>query len=615
MTRPFARRDGWAAIAALVAAGAMLSGCADKPLPTGGFATGPRFSIVAELHQQQVATAQSIHVFAGYAVTGGSPVILADQSVSVSTGTQPVTLSVDISACLSDATRVGPSGSCPLVVGVIAKDAAGAPIDSMLAGPFSVAPGASAAPLAVALNLVDLAMVASGDTIRVQAPAGATTAGNAAFLSSDTSIAVVSSTGVVSARSVGIVTITTTLGPATAATRLQVTPSPSRSIATGDFLTCALDVTGAAWCWGLGTSGQLGNGGSASSSSPVKVSGGLTFTQISAGGAMACGLTNKQSVYCWGSDFNGALGNGTSGSAANSSVPVQVSSTQKFQAVVTGGGGFFACGLNVAGAAYCWGSNIGGALGTGDTVTANITVPTAVVGGATFRSISAGLTHACALTTAGTGYCWGRAASGWSIAGNGSIASLPSPMAVGGGLTFSTLSAGALYSCGLTTGGAAYCWGLDRFGTSGIGLSSLAGGLSGPGAATVVPTAVQGGLVFQWLYADASNFTFQKATCGLIAPGAAYCWGSNMNGAIGTTVAMATCAGTSTITFPCTGAPVAVATTATFAVLVSGSGQTCGITKTHTLLCWGDNTDGQVGDGTTTNRLTPSAPISAFKVP
>ena len=73
-------------------------------------------------------------------------------------------------------------------------------------------------------------------------------------------------------------------------------PLAIRSISAGDQSTCALDVTGAAWCWGAGSSGQLGNGSFTSSTSPVKVSGGLTFTQVSTGGSVAAGFCSSGSA-------------------------------------------------------------------------------------------------------------------------------------------------------------------------------------------------------------------------------------------------------------------------------------------------------------------------------
>src|SRR5438552_8343828 len=112
-------------------------------------------------------------------------------------------------------------------------------------------------------------------------------------------------------------------------------------------------------------------------------------------------------------------------------------------------GGYFACGVTTAGAAYCWGFNGDGELGTGTTTTSP--TPVAVTGGLTFATVSAGQSSACGVTTAGAAYCWGHNGNG--ELGNGTTTNSPTPVAVTGGLTFATVSAGDYYACGVTTAG------------------------------------------------------------------------------------------------------------------------------------------------------------------
>jgi alpha-tubulin suppressor-like RCC1 family protein len=83
------------------------------------------------------------------------------------------------------------------------------------------------------------------------------------------------------------------------------------SVATGQSHTCALKVTYSMWCWGVGTSGQLGQGAATSSTSPVQVSGTqVTWRLITAGTVHTCAVRTDSTVWCWGSNAAGQTGLG-----------------------------------------------------------------------------------------------------------------------------------------------------------------------------------------------------------------------------------------------------------------------------------------------------------------
>lgn len=128
----------------------------------------------------------------------------------------------------------------------------------------------------------------------------------------------------------------------------------------GAFLTCALSNTGQAYCWGFNDSGQLGDGTDTSRRTPVAVQqGGNAYVQVSAGGFYACGLTAAGQAYCWGHGTSGQMGDN---SVTNRSTPVAVQ--QEGSAYVEIGTGFrHACGRTAAGRLYCWGDNTVGQLG------------------------------------------------------------------------------------------------------------------------------------------------------------------------------------------------------------------------------------------------------------
>lgn len=276
---------------------------------------------------------------------------------------------------------------------------------------------------------------------------------------------------------------------------------------------CGLSTSGAAYCWGENSQGQLGDGTTIRRLTPTAVAGGLTFTSLAMGNAHVCGVATNGTAYCWGTSPNGAFGDGSVGMHPT---PLPAAPGMTFQSITAGVD--YTCGLTPAGAAYCWGVGVSGQLGDGNSSIS--TTPVAVSGGLTFRSLAAGGLTACGLTTAGKAYCWGNNFYGTVGDGtnglNGGSTRRPAPVAVAGGLTFKSLSAGYQTMCGVTDAGAGYCWGYN-FGAIGDGTPDHRSS----------PTAVAGGLTYQSI----SSGTGQG--CGVTTTNAAYCWGDNSNGSIG----------------------------------------------------------------------------------
>ncbi len=245
---------------------------------------------------------------------------------------------------------------------------------------------------------------------------------------------------------------------------------------------CGLTTSGAVYCWGNNGYGQVGDGTTGGSeyyngwsirSVPVAVVGGLSFAALTAGTFHTCGLTGNGAAYCWGDNEYGQLGDGST--TSYSSVPVAVSGGLTFSALSATY--HHTCGVTASGAAYCWGYNGAGQFGDGSSTSSS--VPVAVSGGLTFSVVTAGALHTCGLTTGGGAYCWGWSALGrlGTGADTGPDQCLPQynggcsrkPLAVAGGLTFARLSAGGNHSCGVTVGGIAYCWGENNVGQLGTG--------------------------------------------------------------------------------------------------------------------------------------------------
>jgi alpha-tubulin suppressor-like RCC1 family protein len=198
-----------------------------------------------------------------------------------------------------------------------------------------------------------------------------------------------------------------------------------------------------------------------------------------------------------------------------------------------------------------------------------------------FRQMSAGGYHTCGVTADNGAYCWGE---NFGQLGDGTTTRRQTPVAVTGGLRFVQVSAGLTHTCGLTTDNRAYCWGNEQSGRLGDGST-----VPGP-TAVPLPVAVVGGRSFRRIDAGYAH------TCGVTVGYVAFCWGDNHGGQLGD----------STTTERVV--PVRVrAGTLRFLRVTAGEFHTCGVTRENRAYCWGDNTSGQLGDGTTTRHTTPVA--------
>jgi alpha-tubulin suppressor-like RCC1 family protein len=350
------------------------------------------------------------------------------------------------------------------------------------------------------------------------------------------------------------------------------------AIAAGYSHTCGLASTGAAYCWGA-NGGALGDGSYMNSSIPVAVSGDLSFSALAAGGGFTCGLRSSGTAYCWGNNTSGQLGNYPPKDNAGIPTPVLVSGGLSFSALAAGAA--HTCGLTSAGAAYCWGLDLFGELGSSPLTFNFSSTPQAVSGGWSFVALTAGVYHTCGLTSLGAAYCWGDNET--SQLGNGStgFSTDTTPVAVSGGLTFSALAAGSWHTCGLARSGAAYCWGSNFAGQLGTGSTTDSS----------IPVLVSGAIPFSAIATGDSH------TCGLTSSGGAYCWGDNALGQLGA----------GSITSSST--PVAVSGSLIFSTLTAGGRHTCGLTSAAAIYCWGENAQGQIGNGATANSSVPVAVV------
>ena len=304
-----------------------------------------------------------------------------------------------------------------------------------------------------------------------------------------------------------------------------------------------------------------------------------TVTSVSASGIHTCARTSTGGVECWGYNFSGQLGNGTT---IDSSVPVAVSGLSSGVSTISAGG-VHTCALTTGGGVECWGNNADGELGNGTTIDSS--VPVAVSGlSSGVSAISAGGVDTCALTRGGGVECWGDNANG--ELGNGTTTDSSVPVAVSGlSSGVSAISAGGVHTCALTRGGGVECWGYNADGELGNGTTTDSS----------VPVAVSG-LSSGVSTISAGDYGDDEDTSALTSIGGLECWGYNGAGQLGN--------GTTTSS----SVPEAVSGLSSGVSAISaGAYTTSAITSGRGAECWGGNSNGELGNGTTTSSSVPVA--------
>ncbi len=351
---------------------------------------------------------------------------------------------------------------------------------------------------------------------------------------------------------------------------------PALHVSASDSASCAINLDSTASCWGIEP--KVGDGSTAKQRNvPIPTSGGVHFTSLQGSQTHFCGVATDQAIYCWGRySFPTAT-------TVDVNVPTRLAGIALWSQVAPGA--THNCARDVNNAAQCWGANSSGQLGDGTTT--DRFQPAPVLGNFQFTSIVSGAAHSCGLTADGSAYCWGFNAGGQL--GDGTRTNASTPTAVKSGtsekLLFKSLGAGGAYTCGLTTTGRLYCWGVL------------------PG--TVAPQSTP------QPYAAAPDFASLAAgrahACALTSDGTAYCWGANDAGQLGDS------------TIVDHSAPAPVAGTLKFTELAAGFRHTCARTigpdadTDRTVACWGSNDVGELGVNTIKGRLVPRRLVLGIK--
>jgi alpha-tubulin suppressor-like RCC1 family protein len=378
-------------------------------------------------------------------------------------------------------------------------------------------------------------------------------------------------------------------------------PADAVSVAVADLATCAALADGSVYCWGENAYGELGdlNTTLGMQNQPVLATSTMKFTALAASQHAFCGRrddgTGASEIDCWGQSVIGGFGDGFWAE--------QTVTTKQLAKVATGASDLslgwssdidgnnideydleLGCGV-FAGDVKCWGDDSYGQLGNGGATLAATPTP---VGGPAFATIAIGNEHACGVDMASKLYCWGSTTSGQAtgVAAAGTKQKCDGiidcdvgvPKQITATMTVDQVVAGYDFTCQLL-GSVVSCWGDDsvqQLGTSNAGpRPKMVTNPGGMAWTRLIPTGGQ-------------------LTCGTVgAAGQGYCWGSN----------------------PFTGGnsgPVAVNdVTGALQVLLGGLNTVSVVDASHELECQGDNTQGEFGDGTTTN-ATMLQPLGRF---
>jgi alpha-tubulin suppressor-like RCC1 family protein len=395
------------------------------------------------------------------------------------------------------------------------------------------------------------------------------------------------------------------------------------AVSAGATHTCAITTSGEAKCWGNNTSGTLGDGSLTQRLTPVTVSGLATgVTGISAGQDFTCAVQSG-AAKCWGTNYLGQLGNGTT---TTSYTAVNVAGFSSGVSAIAAGANH-ACAIKDT-ALHCWGQNTYGQLGVGTTMNSSTPVPISLLA-SSIESIDLSYFSSCAVK-AGSLFCWGG--NGFGQLGDGSMVDRLSPVNVAGltsGVT--AFEIGLRHGCAVQ-GGALKCWGYNDVGqigdgtnnarTNAVGTLDLTSNVTAVASGEFTSCAVQNGLLK--CFGDNSKGQFgegghtgaylkQPTASALsgqvtliakgfdasnhcaVQSGVTKCWGQNSFGQLGD----------GTTTMRTTPTPAQNLTSSVSALAVS-SMHSCAIDN-GAAKCWGFNYYGQIGDGTTTSRYAPTA--------
>ncbi len=295
-------------------------------------------------------------------------------------------------------------------------------------------------------------------------------------------------------------------------------------------------------------------------------------------------------AWCWGNNSKGQLGDGTRHSHAEA---YPVSSSLDAEVIEISSGGHHTCARGADGSLSCWGDNARGQLGLGINQK-RAKEPMAVSQlGRDVASIAAGAEHTCALTTAGQTWCWGDNAEGQLGIGNASNLERSPVLVAALGTDVARIATGesAAHTCAVNNVGRLSCWGANSDGQLGDDTRTNH-------SVPVQVASTAGGAPFGEV-TDACTGAFH--TCARRADASVWCWGNNELGQLGN--------GAKAQTRSQRPVRVALEDGVAQGTLSCGANHTCATLDSGELQCWGDNSQGQLGNGSVGNSSSVPEPV------
>lgn len=340
------------------------------------------------------------------------------------------------------------------------------------------------------------------------------------------------------------------------------------TISAGADHTCAIDLTGQAWCWGDNSNGQLGNPSAAETeNTPVPVLQNVSgnFIDIKAGNAFTCALSENFRVWCWGKeDFIGI--NATADAFEPQQVVLPVNDVELFTC------GDNHCCITEINFTHCWGHNMNYEAGTGSSTPDVYLLPVQSFLNDGFKAFDGGAGRTCMISADDEVKCWGQ--NLFYSAGVSTPEYLTAPTVIvppdPASQAAVKVSSGYYHGCYIDANSQAYCFGVNDYGQLGDGNTEGAGR-----GATAVD---HNGILFNEISAGHHH------TCAISDTGVLYCWGRNGSHQLGIGSSIDN-----------QYSPVTVSSALQFSRVSTGTNHTCALDTLGRAWCWGDGNSGQVG--------------------